>query len=532
MYDLILHGRSIFTAGVSVPFPGALFIKNGIIESVHRGDTGQTSLPPAAEVIDCGGNLIMPGFCDSHTHGVLGSFQSQSVDLTGCSSEEEAVKKTADFYKDSTLPRFVGFGWNHHNWIKNTLPERAAIDKVIKDKPVYLFNEELHSLWLNTAALKEAGIDDSTPQPENGRIFKDDKGEPTGYLLEPGAIELVSNIVFSLSPENKKAMLRNLIKTAAGCGITSFSDIQIYDTLDCEIYQQFLDKRELGSRIFPVFPMNEPIDKLIAYRNKYDSDFLRFSGVKEFLDGTAAMYTGTLVKAYSDRPGYNAPPLVDVGQTTSRAVELDRLGFRMRFHACGAGAVRLGLDIFEEVRKKNGPGGARHTIEHIENIAPIDIPRFKQLGVTASVQPDHLWSEKFETHPFHDILGPERCRWTWPFKSLSDSGADMAFGTDFPVSPLNPMQGIYRAITRLHEDGKPEGGWNPEEKLGLADSLNLYTAGSARAMYAEHSLGMLKSGMAADIAVIEGDLFEMSPDEIRDAKVQMTISDGKIVYRR
>ena len=231
-------------------------------------------------------------------------------------------------------------------------------------------------------------------------------------------------------------------------------------------------------------------------------------------------------------PGFNAEPLIDIDKTIKKAIELDLRGIRIRFHACGAGAVRLGLDIFEEVRKRNGFNDTRHTIEHIENIHPYDIPRFKQLGVTVSVQPDHLWSESFDEHPFHTLLGEERCRWAWPFKSLLESGADMAFGTDFPVSPLNPMQGLYRAISRRHEDGLPEDGWNPCEKLSIAESITQYTAGSSRQMYAEGLTGMLKPGMAADIAVIDGDLFAMDMDEIRQAEIYMTISAGRIVYRK
>jgi predicted amidohydrolase YtcJ len=277
--------------------------------------------------------------------------------------------------------------------------------------------------------------------------------------------------------------------------------------------------------------MKADIQTLRDYRTKYNSDFLKFSGVKDFLDGTASMHTGTLIEPYSDQPGFNAEPLVNIEKTIEKAILLDKEGFRIRFHACGAGAVRLGLDIFEEVRRSNGFSDTRHTIEHIENIHPEDIPRFKKLAVTASVQPDHLWADTFAGHPFHKILGKDRCRWAWPFKSLIDSGADVAFGTDFPISPLNPMQGLYRAISRLHEDGLPLGGWNPKEKLSLAESITAYTAGSSKQMYAENLKGMLKPGMVADIAVVKGNLFEMSADEIRHAKIYMTLSNGKIIKK-
>ena len=515
-----------------MPFEGAVLIKGGKIDGIMKGKIRKSELPAAEDVIDCGNRLVMPGFCDSHIHGFLGSFQAKSASLFEASSEEDAVRLTAEFYRGSNLPRFTGFGWNHHNWPKKDLPDRRSLDRAFPDKPVYLFNEELHSLWMNSAALKEAGIDRNTPQPDGGEICLDAGGNPTGYLLEPGAIKLVTGLIFDLPEESRTGIFGGLTESAAACGITSFSDIQIFDTMDCTAYRKLHEAGRLPCRVFPVFPMNTAVDELLALREEWNSDFIRFSGVKEFLDGTAAMYTGTLVEPYSDRPGFNAPPLVDAEETIERAVELDKKGFRIRFHACGAGAVRLGLDIFGEVRKRNGFNSTRHTIEHIENIAPVDIPRFRELGITASVQPDHLWSERYEEHPFHSILGPERCRWAWPFKSLFESGANVAFGTDFPVSPLNPMQGIYRAMTRLHEDGKPEGGWTPEEKLGLSESLQLYTEGSARQMYSENYFGSIREGMAADIAVIDGNLFEMSPEEIRQARIYLTVSDGKIVYGR
>ena len=536
MNDILLAGRNIFAADGANCFSGTIIISGGRISAVHRRKPLPEELASCRTAIDCGERLIIPGFCDSHIHGFLGSVQARSVDLTGCVSELDCVEKTADFYnsvpgkeKKGTSGWFIGFGWNNYSWSEQKLPDRHSLDARFGSTPVCLFNEEMHSAWLNSEALKACGITRNTPQPELGRIFTGDDGEPNGYLLEPDAMKPVFNAAFRMDPEAEEELYNSLIETASGYGITSISDIQIFDSLNCGIYEKLLEDNRLNCRIYPVFPMNTDIGELLKLRCRYDSDFLRFSGVKEFLDGTAPMYTGVLVEPYADRPGFNPEPLVDPEKTAERAVLLDREGIRIRFHACGAGAVRLGLDIFEKVRNRNGFNDTRHTIEHIENIHPDDIPRFRKLGVIASVQPDHLWSDTFAGHPFHKLLGGDRCRWAWPFKSLLESGAEMAFGTDYPVSPLNPMQGIYRAVSRLHEDRLPEGGWNPGEKLSVAESITLYTAGSSKQMYAEKLTGKLLPGFAADIAVIDGNLFSMEPEEIRRASVYMTVSAGRIV---
>ncbi len=536
MNNILLASRNIFASDGTDVFSGTIIISDGIISAVHRRKPSAEEYSSCRTVIDCGDRLIIPGFCDSHIHGFLGSIQARSVDLTGCLSERDCVEKTASFYLSGSGEKaergtewLTGFGWNNYNWSEKTLPDRHSLDNRFGNTPVCLFNEEMHSAWLNSAALHASGITKNTPQPELGKIFTGDDGEPTGYLLEPDAMKPVFTAAFKVDQETEEGLYKSLLETAADYGITSISDIQIFNSLNCETYKKLLDEKKLSCRIYPVFPMNTDIEELFELRRRYDSDFLRFSGVKEFLDGTASMHTGVLVEPYTDRPGFNAEPLVDIEKTINRAILLDREGIRIRFHACGAGAVRLGLDIFEKVRKKNGFNDTRHTIEHIENIHPDDIPRFSSLGITASVQPDHLWSDTFAGHPFHSILGSERCRWAWPFRSILDSGAEMAFGTDYPVSPLNPMQGIYRAVSRLHEDRRPAGGWNPEEKLNVEESLTLYTAGSSTQMYAENLTGKLLPGFAADIAVIDGNLFRMEPEEIRRAGIYMTVSAGKIV---
>ena len=533
MDDFILRSSALFDGSSYSNGSFLLHIRKGYIAGLYLH--GQLLPPEAstAEQIDCGDRLLMPGFCDSHLHGLLGSLQSVSADLLDSRSEQDAAERLYAFSGGNDDPEqgwLFGFGWNHFNWKPESLPSKDSLDRYFSCRPVCMFNEEMHSLWVNSKALEICGIHRNTPDPGNGRIFRDGSGEPSGYFLEPDAMKPVMDTALALPGGRKTELYRRLLSEAAGLGITAFSDIQIFDTMDCGVYEDLLKDGGLSCRVFPVFPMDTEIEELGRLRESYSGEKLCFSGVKEFIDGTAPMYTAVLNEPYADRPGFNAEPLIDPGLTADRAAELDLRGFRIRFHACGAGAVRIGLDIFEEVRRRNGDSGIRHTIEHIENIAEEDIPRFRKLGVIASVQPDHIWAETFAGHPFHRLLGEKRCRWAWPFRSIIESGAETAFGTDYPVSPLSPMNGVWRAVTRLHDDLQPEGGWIPQEKLSVLQALTHYTAGSAYQMGMENEFGRLLPGMKADIAVIDGDPFRMEPKMLRDTGIHMTVCDGEISY--
>jgi len=265
-------------------------------------------------------------------------------------------------------------------------------------------------------------------------------------------------------------------------------------------------------------------------KEKYKSDTLKFGGIKGFVDGTPMGYTGTLVEEYSDRPGFYSEKYLSVEEFGDKARQLEANGIRMRLHACGDGAVREALDIYEYSKAANQGEPLRHTIEHFEVVHPDDMARAGELGVVASVQPDHMWAPIFEEHPFHKILGEERCKYVYPFKTLRDNGAVLAFGSDHPIADLDPMRGLYRAVMRLSEDKLPEGGWCPNEKLSLADSIKAYTIGSAYQMWNEKITGTLEIGKFADIAVIDRNLFEVDPEEILEATAVMTMLGGKVIY--
>jgi len=239
-----------------------------------------------------------------------------------------------------------------------------------------------------------------------------------------------------------------------------------------------------------------------------------------------------MVEPYSDKPESVGFTRIPPGELKRRILDADREGFRVRVHACGDGSVRLGLDCYEAARKQNGKWDSRHTIEHIEIIQESDIPRFAQLGVVASMQPSHLaMCEDFKDNPYPAILGKERERLTWPIKSMLDSGAAVQFGTDYPIVDNNPMLGIHRAVTRAFDRGTPDGGWNPEEKIPLAQALKCYTRGSAYGAFVEDELGTLEEGRLADIIVLSKDLFAIDPKEYLGVTALLTVMDGKIIHK-
>ncbi len=526
----MIKSKAIFTAAGDQLLDGFVAVSGKRIVAVEGRESMHRWLSAHTEVLDYRDGLVMPGFCDSHAHLFLGALALSSVNVKGAQSEEEAAAMVYAANRKAGSAWLFGFGWSLYDWQRKDPPTRRTLDRFFPETPVMVFDDELHAAWVNSEALRVCALDEKTPDPPGGSITRGADNYPSGHLLEPAAIKLVLDHAFQASPEAEATAVKSYFKETASLGITSISDIQLYDIFKHEGFKELERAGELDLRIHLVAPAREDLDQLMQWRRTYNTAMLRFSGVKEFLDGTAMAHTGLLLEPYADRPGYRGYPLLDVDEFQSRAILLDRQGFRIRLHACGDGAVRLALDILERVGSKNGARDARHTVEHIENIHPDDLSRFKSLGVVASVQPEHSGAESYAGHPFHEVLGAERTGLIWPCKSLLRHGAALAFGSDNPVVGLNPMQGVYRAVTRLMDDGLPEGGWPAGEKLSVAAALKAYTAGSAYQMFREHELGTLETGKFADITVLDRNIFETSIRELPLVKPVLTILDGRIIY--
>ncbi|MFC4597350.1 amidohydrolase [Cohnella hongkongensis] len=532
--DLMISGRAVFTGIGNSTKPGAIAIAGNRI--VALGDTEaelEGLIGPRTRILRYGNHLIMAGFQDFHLHVLLGSLFHDSVNLLSAASEEEAARMTkafADARPDD--PWIFGFSWHHAFWETKTLPHRSTLDRYLSDRPVFLLNAEGHGAWLNSRALMELGITSDSPNPPYGQIHKDESGVPTGFLYET-AMSLAQS-AFCLPHARKHKLLRSFLEKAAKLGITSVSDmfpmpgLQL-DNLD--IYREYEANGELTARIHFQTALNGDLAYPRKLRETCSSDKLRFSGLKQYLDGVPTLYTALLLDPYSDRPETKGDTLIPPDLVTEWILQADKEGFRVRLHACGDGAVRLGLDCFEAARLRNGARDSRHTIEHVEVICRSDLRRFAELGVVASMQPEHIAAtQSFKDNPYLVRLGKEREPLTWPIRTLMNNRAHLAFGSDYPVVELDPMLGIYRAATRLHNDGQPEGGWNPKERLGVADALRAYTSGSAYGMFTERDTGTLEVGKLADIIVLDRNIIETPVEEIRETKVLMTMMDGKIVY--
>lgn len=531
--DYIITSNCVFDSCGDRPFPGFVAVAGDKILYVGRNSEDMTAYQgQRTQILPYGDQLVMPGIGESHAHVFYGALELAGANVAESRSEEEAAGMIFDHEKGKGNDWVIAFGWNHEYWQKKQLPTKASLDKLFPHQPVVVINEELHGAWVNTKALELCGIRRDTMIPEGmGMIQKDAAGQPTGYLLETRAMKLVLDQAFAMSQEKKSRLLEAYFKTTASLGITSLSNLQIHEILMEEVFAQLEQQGRLKVRMSLLASVNTPMEKLLAMKEKYQSHMLKFGGVKGFVDGTPMGYTGALIEAYSDRPGFFGEKYLSVETFGSQARCFEENGIRMRLHACGDGAVREALDIFEECRGAGGREPLRHTIEHFEVVHPDDMGRAGALGVVASVQPDHMWAPVFAEHPFHKILGPERCQHVYPFKSMADKGAVLAFGSDHPIAELNPMRGIYRAVTRLSEDKLPEGGWCPDEKLSLADSLKAYTIGSAYQMWNEEVTGTLEKGKFADIIVLDRNLFDADPEEILETTVVMTMLGGKIIHR-
>lgn len=530
--DYIIRANYIFDACGDKPFKGFVAVKDCKILHVGRNHDIEDYVDNNTEILEYEKELVIPGICESHAHVFYGALEVAGANVAESLSEEDAARMIYEHEKNLDNEWIIAFGWNHEYWKKKELPTKKSLDKFFPDRPVVVINEELHGAWVNSKALEICRIDTESVIPEGmGKIGKGPDGIPNGYLLETYAMKPVLDKAFAMSDEKKKSLLDEYFNTTAGYGITSLSNLQIHEILMEDVFEKMDGDGDLKVRMSLVASINTPLEKLLAMKTKYHSEYLKFGGVKGFVDGTPMGYTGALIEEYSDRPGFYGEKYLSVETFGAKAVEFEKNGIRMRLHACGDDAVREALNIYEHCNKFGNGKTLRHTIEHFEVVHPDDIKRVGELSVIASVQPDHMWAPIFSEHPFHKILGEERCKYVYPFKSLAANGAILAFGSDHPIAEIDPMRGIYRAVTRLSEDKQPTGGWCPDEKLTVAEALKAYTIGSAYQMWNEKITGTLERGKFADIAVLDRNLFNINPEEILDTKSVMTMLGGKIIYK-
>jgi predicted amidohydrolase YtcJ len=527
---VIMHGQ-VWTVDHTHPQAEAVAIQGSWIVAVGTDAEIARWVGPGTKKIDAAAKTVLPGFIDAHVHFSSGGGEISSVQLRDAATPQEFSRRIAEHARK--LPKgewILGGTWDHELWGGTPLPSHDWIDAVTPDTPVLVSRYDGHMALANGLAIRLAGITRETKDPPGGTIVHDKQGHPTG-LLKDAAMDLVGRVIPPPSDERLLRMVRAGMQEARRFGVTSIHDIS--STEDVRAYQTLAARGELTLRIYCITPLPQwEAPATAGIQAGFGNDWIHLGALKGFADGSLGSTTALFEKPYSDAPETSGLPnemMLPEGNMLKMALGADKAGLQLAVHAIGDKANRLMLDVYTEVAKQNGPRDDRRwRIEHAQHLRPDDFARFASLGVIASVQPYHAiddgrWAEK--------RIGYERCKTTYAFRTLLDHGVRLAFGSDWTVAPLNPMLGLYAAVTRATLDGKNPNGWFPEQKLTLKEALEAYTMGSAYAEFREKEKGSLAPGKLGDVVVLDSDLFSIPPEKIKDAAVRWTIVGGKVVYQ-
>jgi predicted amidohydrolase YtcJ len=519
--DMIIKNAAIWTANPAQPSASAMAIRDGKILAI--GDDVDEYLGSDTEVIDAEGHFITPGFIDTHVHFITGGQNLSSVQLRDASTKEEFINRIGDFAKTQEPGTWIiGGDWDHKLW-GGELPQKEWIDSVTRQNPIYLNRLDGHMALVNSLTLKESGIDGETTVDE-GEIILNNQGEPTGVLKE-GAMAIPNSIIPDYSAAQNEAFAKTAMNYVVSHGVTSVHDMNGFD--DQAVYERLNKRSELKTRIYS----NVPLNNWQALQAKVDTtggdEWLRIGGLKGFVDGSLGSHTAAFFEGYTDAPSEKGYFVNSREELYDRISGADKAGLHVMVHAIGDSAINELLNIYEQVANENGPRDRRFRIEHAQHLAAKDISRFASLAVIPVMQPYHAiddgrWAA--------DVIGAERIKTTYAFKSLLDADAKLALGSDWFVAPPIPLMGIYAAVTRRTLDGKNPDGWVPEQKITVEQALIGYTMSGAYASFEEYIKGSLEPGKLADFVILDQNLLEIDPVAIKDAKVLMTFVGGMKVY--
>lgn len=534
---LILVNGKVWTENPAAPEAEAVAIDGEHLLAV--GSSGQVKklAGPNCKVIDLQGRRVVPGFNDAHVHFLGGGNSLISVRLGDANSAAEFRQRLGDYARKIGKGIWIREGnWDHQRWTPVALPTHQLIDGVTPDNPVFVWRLDGHMALANAVALKLAGIDRNTKDVPGGEIVRDADGNPTG-ILKDAATGLVERVMPPESEKEADAAMRAAMQEAARHGVTSVQNMADSST-DRDTagkvreFQKFARSGELTVRIYNASPLRDWKDLANeGIQAGLGNSRLRIGNLKSFADGALGSTTAWMDAPFVDHPGNSGlagADLLDVERMYADIRGADRAGLQISIHAIGDRANHTILDLYERAEREDGPADRRLRIEHVQHLRPSDIGRFGSLGVVASMQPYHAiddgrWAE--------GLLGPERIKSSYAWRSLLDHGAVLAFGSDWPVAPLDPLMGIYAATTRRTLDGKHPGGWVPEQRITVAEAVHAYTVGSAFAEHQEVLKGSLEPGKLADLVVLSADIFHIAPEEIEKARVTMTVFDGAVIYQ-
>ena len=529
--DIMITGGLVWT-GVSSGGPqrGAVAIARGKILAV--GDSAELAryVGPRTEVVRADGGLVLPGLADAHTHFTDGGFQLASLDLRDAATPQEFVRRIAAFAQTRKRGEWIlGGDWDHTLWRGAPLPRHEWIDSVTPDNPVFVNRLDGHEALANAAAMKAAGVTRGTAAPAGGEIVRDARtGEPIG-IFKDRALDLIGRAIPPPSPEQRDSALARALAHAASLGVTATAHMSA-SWEDLASYRRLERAGRLTLRVAVYLPLESwrTVADTVGRLGPGD-DWVKIGGLKGYMDGSAGSRTAYFFQPYSDSAGYSGllqHPEADMRQWIGAA---DAAGLQIAVHAIGDRANAILLAIYDSVARAHGPRDRRFRVEHAQHLRPEDISLFGKLGVIPSMQPYHAIDDG---RWVQQRIGPERIKTTYAFRTLLDTGAKLAFGSDWTVAPLDPILGVYAAVTRRTLDGKNPGGWVPQQKITVAEALRAYTVGSAYATFDEAKRGVLAPGYDADVVVIDRNLFTLPPDSLDRARVRYTIVGGKVVFRR
>src|SRR6266478_3724816 len=533
-----IHGR-IYTNDPQQPWAAAMAVRGGNIACIGAIAQVLTECPGGEahpETVDLHEKFVMPGFNDAHVHLGSAGAGMLSVRLYGAASIEELKQRLAASVGTHKPGEWItGAGWDHTLWPEKQFPNKWELDDVAPKNPVLLTHVSGHVAVANSPALKLAELSNSSPNPLGGEFERNAAGELTGMLKEGPAMEFVRSRIPDPTAEQRRRGIISVLADLAKNGVTSVQDNSDWE--DFRAYKLLKDDGKLTVRITEWLHFTEPLNDLQNKRAEGGTTdaWLKTGALKMVTDGALGSRTAAMLEPYSDDAKTTGIMIMEPDKLKSLAIERDKAGFQVNFHAIGDRANRVALDVFEAVAKANGPRDRRDRIEHAQVVAPDDLPRFAKLKVIASMQPSHQttdmrWAES--------RVGPERIKGAYAWASLQKSGARLAFGTDYPVEVISPFRGLYACVTRLPApagqlpSGIPAGGWQPQEKISLQDCIRAYTSGAAYAEFEEGKKGELRVGEYADFLILSKDLTKVPPSDYLKTGVLQTVVGGRTVYEK
>jgi predicted amidohydrolase YtcJ len=528
--DLVIRNGMVWTGLDSgAARPGAVAIRGDRIVAVGDSASIALYLDARTRVIDARGGLVMPGFIDGHTHFLDGSFQLSSVDLRDAATPREFVRRIADFARRLEPGVWITGGeWDHTRWPGQTLPRHEWIDSVTPDNPVFVSRLDGHEAVANALAMRLAGVTRATPTPFGGEILHDARtGEPTG-VFKDAAMDLVYDSIPGPGPEEMDSALAGGLARAESLGVTGVGHMSA-SFADLESFRRMERAGRLTLRVvlYMLGDWRAAADTVRA--EAAGDDWVRIGGMKRFMDGSAGSRTAFMCQPYADSARYRGLLAEPPAEMAHWIGDADSAGLQLAIHSIGDSANALLLAMYDSVARAHGARDRRFRIEHAQHLRTQDVVRFGALGVVASMQPYHAIDDG---RWLAQRLGAERMHDSYMFRSMLDSHATLAFGSDWPVAPLDPILGVYAAVTRRTLDGKNPNGWVPEQKISVAEALRAYTWGNAYAVFAEHERGTLAPEMLADVDVLDHNLFTMPPESLATARVTASIVGGKVVFER